>query len=102
MTRSQVEEWNALTKRMVEDPQPGDHFTDHLSPVALVLDRKGDDIKVAKPDRQKCGWDRGHWMSVSEFRKWLSYGSIPGYWAEGHRKGQMPWDKPTIDIMAAG
>lgn len=101
MTRDELNQWAALTQAMVRDPQPQDYFTDHLCPVALILGRCGDGVKVAKPDHKRDVWDDGHWMSTGDFFKWVSYGSIPGYWVEGHRKGQMPWDQP-MDELAGG
>jgi len=101
MTRDQLKEWDALTLQMVMDPQPQDYFTDHLCPVALVVERRGDAIKILKPDAKREAWDEGRWMSTGDFLKWVSYGSIPGYWVEGHRKGKMPWDKP-MDEMVGG
>jgi len=77
------------TEVMVRDPQPGDYFTDMMTPVAKVLEREGSQLKIAKPDRKLLIWDDGHSMTIEEFVKWLSYDSIPGFWVEGWRDSEM-------------
>lgn len=84
MTRKQIEHMNRYTDKHVRDPQPGDHFTEQLGSVAYIDSRDGDNLMVRKIST--CGPDKG-WtvpsrMTVAEFIKWASYGSIPGYWLE--------------------
>ncbi len=72
----------AHTHERVQNPQEGDHFTEHMGSVALITKRCGDAVWVARPQYDKSEWGKPELMSVEDWIKWASYGSIPGYWLE--------------------
>ena len=93
MTPEAIADWKVRTEQYVRDPQPGDYFSDMMCPVALIEKRDGQDVKVRKPNKERDAWGPGEWMTLADFVKWLSYGSIPGFWVEGWR------DAPTVGAV---
>ena len=72
--------------RHATNPKPGDYWSDRLSPVCVVLATYLGQVAFCKATKEV---DKDHWTwdltnieskTKSEFNKWLSYGSIPGYW----------------------
>ena len=70
-----------------DDPQPGDYWSDHLRPVAVILGRVGKQIFLCRTtkdvDVNHWTWDldKSELMPAAKFREWIAYRSIPGYWA---------------------
>ena len=78
----------------LENPRSGDAWHEMLCFVAIVLDVDGDELTVCR----KKSVDKDHWcwdldetekMMRSAFRKWLSYDTIPGTWADVASKPHM-------------
>ena len=71
----------AETAEAMNDPQPGDRFTEMLAFYVYVLEREGNQVTFMEcnppcelPKDGKIGI-----CSVSEFSRRYAYGSIPGY-----------------------
>jgi|PlaIllAssembly_1097288.scaffolds.fasta_scaffold20556_2 hypothetical protein len=98
------DEYNARkeeTARRANNPQVGDYWNEMFSPICVVV--KTDTTLLIRPrsstpiavgtitickktkevDADSWTWDLSvlETMTVDAFREWLSYGSIPGYWA---------------------
>lgn len=72
------------TAKHMDDPQPGDHFTEMCGSVAYIEARDGDNLTVLRTkvkDGQPC-WGEPEQMTIAEFKRWASYDGIPGYWLE--------------------
>lgn len=82
MTQSTWDRIKEYTEQRINDPRPGDHFTEMLGSVALVRWRLGPFVFVSFPNEKRNGWGKPKGMLVSQFKRWASYGSIPGYWCE--------------------
>lgn len=75
-----------LDEKHANNPEPGDYWQDHMVGVCVVI--AVDDMTV-RTCRKKLDCDGGWTFDYNhqyletreEFRKWLSYGSIAGYWA---------------------
>lgn len=83
------EERAALNERHAKIPGPGDYWHEMLSPVCVVIARVAGYVLVCRKTKS-AGNDCWTWdlresvlevMRLDEFRKSLSYGTIPGYWA---------------------
>lgn len=81
----------------VRNPQVGDFWHEMLAPIAVVVARPND--KTVLFCRKTMDADEGHWtwdlaksesMTLDEFKTFLSYGSIPGCWADVVPK-KMEW-----------
>ena len=82
-----AEKQRALDEKHAYDPQPGDYWQEMLCGICIVLERKRSKVVICK---EKKDVEPGYWtwdlsktekMKLEDFRNWLSYGTIPGYWA---------------------
>lgn len=70
-----------LTESHMNDPQPGDRFTEHLCFWVHVVGREGDKVRT----REYVGGDLNYqhvahnYESVEDFRLQYAYKNIPGY-----------------------
>lgn len=71
----------------MQNPQTGDYWNEMFCPVCVVVDVRQDSLVICRKTKwfpnDKWSWDLSEltWMPRAEFRSWLSYDSIPGYWA---------------------
>lgn len=71
----------------INNPQPGDMWEERLVPICLVVKTNDYNVFYRLPDRINKRWFKKiHSKSRDNFRKWLSYGSVPGTWADVHPK----------------
>lgn len=84
MDSAYIKRMDEYTDQHVRDPQPGDHFTEHLGSVAYIEAREGKRVTLKRTAiiNGKKDWGPTETISVDEFIKWASYGTIPGYWLE--------------------
>lgn len=81
-----------LNEKHATDPQPGDYWEDHFIEVCVVLAvvRKlviyYDKKKQVGDNSWTCGLEKTETRTIDKFNDWLSYKSIPGYWATVHPK----------------
>lgn len=82
MTKEWLERMKAHTDKHVRDPQPGDHFTEMCGSVAYIVGRDGAMVTLKRTNTAggHKGWGHDETIPVSEFVRWASYGTIPGYW----------------------
>lgn len=86
----------------LKHPEPGDYWNEHFCPVCLVVDVGKYSITFLKHKIElRDGWmfdtTKLTTLSRKEWEKWLSYGSIPGTWADcfGKLKG---WEEVLKEI----
>lgn len=87
------------------DPKPGDYWHEMFNGIALVIDAgKFFVVYLSKKkdvDQNHWTWDTNHVevKSRDEFKKMLSYGTIPGTWASvvPNSKG---WEEFTKSAMS--
>lgn len=94
-----------LNQKHLYNPQPGDYWEDHLVACLLVLDASRFAITICKSKKDIDQW---HWtwdlskmevMTPKDFRKWLSYGSIPGTWADVHPGAHYEFVKEALQLI---
>lgn len=70
------------TEQAVNDPQPGDRFTEMYTFHLYVVERKGDYVTTIECGAPATLPDDGiiRTQSLECFKKRLSYGTIAGYW----------------------
>lgn len=93
MKREDIEQWDKDTMAMVLDPQAGDQFTEHLGSQMYVVRRLYGKVAIRRVviERYKRKWGPLRLISLSEFRKVLTYDNIPDKTIyEGWRKGHYP------------
>lgn len=77
---------DALNQRCLDRPKPGDYWHEMYVPVARVLDADQDRVLLQKLSG-RAGTEisktdpKPRIMTITAFRRWLSYNSIPGTWA---------------------
>lgn len=73
-----------MMKQLI-DPQPGDYWHEMFSPFCLVVGRQGETVQIY---HERINVDKGYWswnpetlksISLSEFKKNLSYNTIDGF-----------------------
>jgi hypothetical protein len=77
------------THEAVCDPRPGDHFTEMMVFHLYVLDVDEDEVLTIEASAPCKFPDDGKLKAQTreEFRKRLSYGTIPGYWVKLLKRG---------------
>lgn len=76
------------TESRANDPQPGNYWHEMFCPICVVVHRLPNHVVICKKTKdagegyQTWDLEKLEMMSLSEFKKWLSYESIPGYWAD--------------------
>ena len=77
-----------LNELHAKNPEKGDYWSEFFIPVCVVLGRVAGAVVICK-DKIDIGTNCWNWdwtkikvMSKTEFKDWLSYKSIPGYWAD--------------------
>ncbi len=75
-----------LDKKHAENPEPGDYWNECLSGTCVILAVEGDQVTLCKK-RKQVGPDHWTWdfseiktLSKTEFKRWISYDSIDGFW----------------------
>lgn len=83
-----IEERRKRNELHASDPRPGDYWHECFCGVCVVIGRMGGHVifcrkKTHFPEENKWTWDleKLEMKSVEDFKKWLAYNSIPGYWA---------------------
>lgn len=83
--------WQAVSDECLEHPQAGDYWEDHFCPVLIVLDVQGKQLTICDKiedlgERKGRRFDltQARQMTRAELVKKLSYGTIPGTWAQAH------------------
>lgn len=90
MNQSEIDERRLETDRRANDPQPGNYWHEMFCPICVVVHRLPGYVVVCKKTKdagegyQTWDLDKLEMMSLAEFKKWLSYGTIPGYWADSY------------------
>ena len=80
-------EQQRLNDKHANHPQAGDIWTEMLVPVFKVIQVDEKTVVVQRPryleDGKYWTWDGGEIqvMTREEFKRYLSYDTIPGYWA---------------------
>jgi hypothetical protein len=79
-----------LTEVALNDPQPGDYWNEHWSWHMYVIAREGNLIATLSAPGPCTFPDDGkrEVRTLEQFKKWLSYGKIPGCWAKCVERGQ--------------
>ena len=77
-----------LNKIRANDPKPGDYWSECFCGVCVVLAVENNRVTYCSTRKDV---DRNHWTwdldakeikTIEQFKKWLSYDSIDGYWAD--------------------
>lgn len=82
------EKQKELNERHAVKPKPGDYWHEMFCPICVVLEIDDDCIiycdKTKPTDEQHWTWDleKTDIKTVDEFKEWLSYGTIPGFWCD--------------------
>jgi hypothetical protein len=91
-----------------KNPQVGDFWHDMFAPIAVVVARPNDETvlvcrKTMPVDADHWEWDltKCECLMVDEFKTYLSYGSIPGYWADVVPK-KMEWVREEAMTLMFG
>lgn len=82
----QALEREALAEEHASNPQPGDYWHECFTPICVVIDLYYGFVIFCKTLKHLDGgwtWDLDSLDAkpVAEFKRWLSYKTIPGYWA---------------------
>jgi hypothetical protein len=83
-----MNEQENLNESHSSNPQAGDYWNDRLTPVCVVLYVAENWVlfyhKHKAVDAQHWEWDRDEPMILTrtQFKEWLRYDLIPGYWAD--------------------
>lgn len=81
-----------MNEKHINDPMPGDYWHEMFTGICVVLAVDENNVTIC---RKKKDVDRDHWtwdlsekevMTRLDFKTWLSYGTIPGTWADVSRK----------------
>lgn len=75
------------TALAMENPQPGDHFTEMYSFHVIVVAVDADHIITAEGNAKFPQNAKFHRQTLDEFRRYFGYDEIPGYWIRLYRRG---------------
>lgn len=79
-----------LNELHTDKPQPGDYWQEMFCPICVVLEVDDDCVvyctKTKPVEVNSWTWDLNKSLfeikTIDEFKDWLSYGSIPGFWCD--------------------
>lgn len=74
------------TSQAMNDPRPGDHFTEMYSFHVVVVDVDGEHIITAEGNGKFPQNAKFHRQTLDEFRRYFGYSEIPGYWIRLYRR----------------
>jgi len=74
----------ALNETHANEPKKGDYWHEMYTAICIVLENTNGIIIYIVPDRKAMVWDEENpkTKTKAEFREWLSYDSIDGYWCD--------------------
>jgi hypothetical protein len=84
------EKQKIVNEQHASNPLPGDYWEEHCCGICVVLEVTPYAVTLCETMKPT---DRNHWtwdlsvtrsMGRKEFKKWLSYDAIEGYWADAH------------------
>jgi len=84
---SRYDEMKRVSQEHAESPMVGDYWHEMFTPIVVILDVRGEWLTICRKrkevDLQHWEWDLEHEEDIRahELFEWLSYKSIPGYWA---------------------
>jgi len=66
------------------EPKEGDYWHEAFCPICIVLENTKGVITYILPDRKAEIWDEDNpkTKTKAEFKEWLSYDNIEGYWCD--------------------